>query len=136
MDGPQRSRKKDKLLFPFQSEREIMDLVADIDNGDVCFFPCETRRGLRFLSSLRARSLDPRESPDFEDVPASLLLEAMVVDDHPRNAKGRKDATRARQSKVRRELLDAGWDQLAPNARLFANVSSGLPTDFDHNYRA
>ena len=134
--GPQRSGKKGKLPLSFQDEREIIDLVADIDNGDVCFFPRETKRGLRFLSSLRARSFDQRESPDFEDVSASLLLEAMIVDDHPRNAKGKKDVTRARQSEVRRELLDAGWDQLAPNATLFANVSSGLPTDLDHNYRA
>lgn len=134
--GPQRSGKKGKLPLPFQDEREIIDLVADIENGDVCFFPRETKRSLRFLSSLRARSFDQRESPDFEDVSASLLLEAMIVDDHPRNAKGKKDVTRARQSEVRRELLDAGWDQLAPNATLFANVSSGLPTDLDHNYRA
>lgn len=134
--GPQRSGKKDKLPFSFQDEQEIIDLVADIDNGDVCFFPRETKRSLRFLSSLRARSFDQRESPDFEDVPASLLLEAMIVDDHPRNAKGKKDVTRILQSEVRRELLDAGWDQLAPNATLFANVSSGLPTDLDHNYRA
>lgn len=135
-DGRQRLGKKDKLPFSFQDEQEIIDLVADVHKGDIFFFPSETKRGLRFLSSLRARSFDQRESPDFEDVPASLLLEAMIVDDHPRNIGGKKDVTRGRQSEVRRELIDAGWDQLAPNATLFANVSSGLPTDLDHSYRA
>jgi hypothetical protein len=57
----------------------------------------------------------------------------MVVDDHPRT--GKKDRTRAREAAVLRELKEAGLD-VHPDVRVFASVSSELPTDQDHNYGA
>lgn len=75
-----------------------------------------------------------RERPDFEDLTHRLLLEVMIVDDHPRP--GRKDATRAREAAILRELREAGFEQMTPNASLLAAVDSGLPTEQDHNYRA
>jgi len=96
-------------------------------------YPAESDIAHRFLKCLRSGGLSHRERPDFEDTAASLLLEAMVVDDHPRP--GKKDKTRAREGAVLRELREAGLD-VRPDVSVFAAVSSGLPTDRDHNYRA
>lgn len=116
----------------FKDERDIVEHASCIKDAEVCFYPAESDLSHRFLASIRSGSFGQRERPDFEDTVASLLLEAMVVDDHPRP--GMKDRTRARESKVFRELQAAGFD-VHHDARLIAAVSSGLPTDQDHNYR-
>ncbi|WP_067246358.1 hypothetical protein [Microbacterium resistens] len=117
----------------YEDDRDIIDHVADVEDADVCFYPAESGLAHRFLASLRGGSFVQRERPDFEDTVAMLLLEAMVVDDHPRP--GRKDRTRMRESEVIRELETSGLD-VHPDAKVIASVSSGLPTDKDHNYRA
>jgi hypothetical protein len=88
----------------------------------------------RALASMRGETITQRERPDFEDPACSLLFEVMRVDDHPRP--NGKDATRARESAVLRELRRAGFGEAAPNASIVANVSSGLPGEADHNYEA
>ncbi|WP_454810544.1 hypothetical protein [Paenarthrobacter nitroguajacolicus] len=55
------------------------------------------------------------------------------MDDHPRP--GKKDKVRARGAEVLRELKEAGL-VVHPDVTVLASVSSGLPTDQDHNYRA
>jgi len=117
----------------YEDERDIVDHAADIEDADVCFYPAESDLAHRFLASLRDSAFVPRERPDFEDTVAMLLLEAMVVDDHPRP--GRKDWTRIRESEVIRELEASGLD-VHPDAQVIAAVSSGFPTDQDHSYRA
>lgn len=117
----------------YEDERDIVDLAADVEDAEVCFYPAESDLAHRFLASLRGSGLDQRERPDFEDAAAMLLLEAMVVDDHPRP--GRKDRTRMRESEMVRELEASGFD-VHPDAHVFAAVSSGLPTDHDHNYQS
>jgi len=117
----------------YKDEQDIVDHASEIDVSDVCFYPAESDVAHRFLASIRGGGLVKRERPDFEDPAASLLLEAMVVDDHPRP--GRKDRTRARESEVLRDLEAAGFD-LRPDVKVVAAVSSGLPTDQDHNYTA
>jgi len=121
------------MNLAYKDEQDIVDLASRIDDADVCFYPAESDVAHRFLKSLRSGGLSQRERPDFEDPAASLLLEAMVVDDHPRP--GKKDKTRSREGAVLRELKEAGLD-VRPDVRVFASVMSGLPTDQDHNYRA
>lgn len=122
------------MELAYQDEAEIADLARSLADAEIGFFPSRSQLGHRALASLRGETLEQRERPDFEDLSYSLLLESMIVDDHPRFA--RKDATRAREGAVLRELRDAGFSEMFPNASLVANVDSGLPTDEDHNYRA
>lgn len=122
-----------RMKLAYKDEQDIVDFASRIDDAEVCFYPAESDVAHRFLESLRSGGLSQRERPDFEDPAASLLLEAMVVDDHPRP--GKKDGTRAREAAVLRELKEAGLD-VHPDVRVFASVSSGLSTDRDHNYGA
>lgn len=121
------------MKLVYKDERDIIDLASGVDDAHVCFYPAESDVAHRFLESLRSGGLTQRERPDFEDPAASLLLEAMVVDDHLRP--GKKDKTRAHEGAVLRELKDAGFD-VRPDVKVFAAVSSGLPTGQDHNYQA
>jgi len=117
----------------FKDEQEIVDLAADVENAQVCFYPAESDLSHRFLAALRSGGFEQRERPDFEDRAASLLLEAMRVDDHPRP--GKKDKTRMREAEALQDIQDAGFD-VHPDAKVFAAVSSGLPMERDHGYRA
>lgn len=121
------------MKLAYKDEQDIVNLASGIDDADLCFYPEEGDVAYRFLESIRSGGLSRRERPDFEDPAASLLLEAMVVDDHPRP--GKKDKARVREGAVFRELKEAGLD-VHPDVRVFASVSSGLPTGQDHNYRA
>lgn len=123
-----------EMKLTYQNEQEIADLVKGFVDSEIGFFPGHSELGQRALTSLRGGSLKRRERPDFEDVSHSLLLESMIVDDHPRIAG--KDATRAREGAVLRELRNAGFGEMFPNASLVANVDTGLPAAEDHNYRA
>lgn len=122
------------MKLAYQDEHEILNLVRSLPDSEIGFFPRHSELGERALKSIRGETVKQRERPDFEDISHSLLLESMIVDDHPRVAK--KDATRAREGAILRELRDAGFSEMFPNASLVANVDSGLPTDEDHNYRA
>lgn len=129
----QRRKDETRMKLAYKDEQDIVDFTSRVDDGDVCFYPAESDVAHRFLKSLRRGGLSQRERPDFEDPAASLLLEAMIVDDHPRP--GKKDKTRAREGAVLRELQEAGLEVRA-DVRVFASVTSGLPTDQGHNYRA
>lgn len=124
-----------RMKLAYKDEQDIVDLASSIDDAKVCFYPAESDLSHRFLASVRSEGLVQRERPDFEDHSSSILLEAMMVDDHPRPRK--KDKTRARESDALRELKPL-VDELGvdPDAKVVAAVSSGLPTDQDHNYRA
>ncbi len=121
------------MKLTYKNEQDIVDLASDVDDSAVCFYPAESGLAHKFLASLRSGDLDQRERPDFEDLTSSILLEAMAVDDHPRP--GKKDKTRARESAVLREINELGL-KVHKNATVIASVSSGLPTDQDHTYRA
>ncbi|MCJ0700918.1 hypothetical protein FRIG_07205 [Frigoribacterium faeni] len=117
----------------YKDEQDVVDLASSIGDSGVCFYPAESDIAHRFLASLRNGAVMQRERPDFEDKEGSLLLEVMRVDDHPRPSK--RDRSRERESEALRELEAIGLD-IHPDARFMAAVSSGLPTDQDHNYLA
>jgi hypothetical protein len=118
----------------YKNEREIIDLAASQENGDVCFYPKETELVHRLFRSLRGSTLSHRERPDFEDLTNRLIIEVMIVDDHPRPM--HKDVTRQRESAMLREIRESGLAELFPNASLAAISDTGLPTEEDHNYEA
>lgn len=122
------------VKLAYKNEQEIADLMKGLVDSEIGFFPDHSELGQRALTSLRGETLKQRERPDFEDVSHSLLLESMIVDDHPRIAA--KDATRAREGAILRELRSAGFGEMFPKASLLANVDTGLPAEEDHNYRA
>ncbi|KQQ52900.1 hypothetical protein [Plantibacter sp. Leaf314] len=117
----------------YKDEQDIIEHASEIDDLDVCFYPAESNLARRFLASVRNGTLVQRERPDFEDPAEALLLEAMVVDDHPRP--GGQDKTRSREAEALRELAIAGLN-LPPDFKVITTVSSGLPMHQDHNYRA
>lgn len=121
------------MKLTYKNEQDIVDLASHTDDSAVYFYPAESVLAHKFLASLRSGNLSQRERPDFEDLSASLLLEAMLVDDHPRPNK--KDKTRAREGAVLREIKELGL-AVHPDATVVAAVSSGLTTHQDHNYRA
>ncbi|MGW9156114.1 hypothetical protein [Microbacterium sp. NPDC055665] len=121
------------MKLTFKNERDVVDLASDVADSAVCFYPAESELAHKFLAGIRNGHLDQRERPDFEDLTSSILLEAMAVDDHPRP--GKKDRTRAREGAVLREIAALGLD-VHEDATVMAAVSSGLPTDQDHNYAA
>lgn len=121
------------LPLVYKDEQDIVDLARELDDSDVCFFPEETELAHRFLASLRSESIAKRERPDFEDLTSSLLVEAMIVDDHPRP--GNKDKSRINEREVVREVAALGLD-LHPGSKIITTVSSGLSTEHDHNYEA
>lgn len=121
------------MKLAYKDEREIVEHAAGIADAEVCFFPEESDLSHRFLDSLRGGGLTKRESPDFVDAEASLLLEAMIVDDHARSGR-KKDMTRAREADLMREFEVAGLD--LPGAKVVTTASSGLPAERDHGYGA
>jgi hypothetical protein len=121
------------MKLTYKNEQNIIDLAPEVEDSNVCFYPAESELAHKFLASLRGGNLDQRERPDFEDLTSSILLEVMAVDDHPRP--GKKDKTRAREGAVLREIKELGLD-VHKDATVSASVSSGLPTDHDHNYGA
>ncbi len=121
------------MELTYKNERDIVDLASHTDNSAVCFYPAGSDLAHKFLASLRGGNLDQRERPDFEDLTASLLVEAMLVDDHP--GRGNKDKTRAREGAILRQIKELGL-AVHPDATAMAAVSSGAPTEQDHNYWA
>lgn len=75
------------MELTYKNEQEIVDLASHTDNSAVCFYPAESNLAHKSLAFLRSGNLDQRERPDFEDLSASLLLEAMLMDDHPGRGK-------------------------------------------------
>lgn len=121
-------------VLAYKDERELMADAALIGDESVCFYPTMSDLGENVLKAIRNGTFTKRERPDFVNAESRFLLEAMRVDDHPRP--GKRDKTRAKESEVFRELQESGFLDSFPHARVVANVSSGLPTDKDHNYRA
>lgn len=86
------------MKLAYKNERDIADFASHIDDTDVCFYPAKSERAHRFLSSLRSGDLSHRESPDFEDVSASILLEAMIVDVRDQARRTRRERVKVRCS--------------------------------------
>ena len=74
--------------------------------------------------------------PDFYNEKEKVMMEVMRVDDHGYRKHGKTvNPTYRKENEIRKELEEKGFDKLFPNAKLIANVNSGLPTKEDHNYK-
>ena len=75
--------------------------------------------------------------PDFYNDKLKIMMDVMKVDDHGFiSGKGKTvNPLRQRESEVMRELQDKGILSIFPNAKIFLNVNTDLPTEEDHNYR-
>lgn len=74
--------------------------------------------------------------PDFYNEKEKVMMEVMRVDDHGYRKHGKTvNPTYRKENEIRKELEEKGFDKLFPNAKLIANVDSGLPTKEDHNYK-
>ena len=74
--------------------------------------------------------------PDFYNEKEKVMMEVMRVDDHGYRKHGKTiNPTYRRENEIRKELEEKGFDKLFPNAKLVANVDSGLLTEEDHNYK-
>lgn len=73
--------------------------------------------------------------PDFYNDKDKIMMEVMRVDDHGYRKHGKTiNPTYRKENQIRKELEEKGFDKLFPNAKLFVNANTGLPTKEDHNY--
>lgn len=75
--------------------------------------------------------------PDFFSDELGLMMDVMRVDDHSFIGKKGKlvNPTLALESIVEKELRDSVIMALFPDAKLYLNVDTKLPTEEDHNYK-
>ena len=74
--------------------------------------------------------------PDFYNEKRGIMLEVMRIDDHAYVQNGKIiNPTNQRARAVEKELKERGLLNSSPNARLFINSPTELPSLEDHNYR-
>lgn len=130
----------------FDNEVEIIEHFQHIQSSSVMLFPendegCESvfqsiyqeNKWKKWTNS--SGKADP--PPDFFSDELGLMMDVMRVDDHGyigKNGKTIVNPTLARESVVMRELKEKGIFEAFPNAKLYLNVDTKLPTKEDHNY--
>ena len=73
--------------------------------------------------------------PDFYNDKEKIMMEVMRFDDQ-QTIDGKKHATRSKEAKIRKEIMDSGIMDLVPNVeRVMINVNSDLPIYEDHNFK-
>lgn len=74
--------------------------------------------------------------PDFYSVKNKWMMDVMRIDDHAYIDKDGKvkNPTNARESKLYKELKDSGIIERFPDADIYINAITDLPTELDHNY--
>jgi len=73
--------------------------------------------------------------PDFYNDIEKIMMEVMRFDDQ-QTIDGKIHATRSKEAKARKEIMDSGIMDLVPNLeRVMINVNSDLPTNEDHNFK-
>ena len=74
--------------------------------------------------------------PDFYSESQKLMMEVMRIDDHAFEQDGRIiNRANQRAREAGEELIKSLGLKLTPNAQLFVNAPTGLPSSEDHNYR-
>ena len=110
-------------IYPLHQTREVTNILSSIMN----------RENWEKWKDSSAKNAPP---PDFYCEELKLMMEVMRVDDHGIKRKGKVvNLTRAKEHQLEKELRDSGILTNFPDAKLFINADSGLPTEKDHNYR-
>ena len=123
------------IIKYFQSEStSSVLLLPQCDEVKSVFFSVHDTDKWKLWTDTSGKNDPP---PDFFCDELSLMMDVMRVDDHSFiGEKGKPvNPTLARESIVAGELRDSGILDLFPNAALYLNVDTKLPTEEDHNYK-
>ena len=129
----------------YDNENDIIEYFQTLSTESICLLT-ETEDVKTILSSI----LDEEEwknwidssgkgdpPPDFYNDKLKIMMDVMKVDDHgfisPKGAT--VNPTRQRESELMRELKEKGFLDKFPNAKIFINAVTDLPTREDHNYQ-
>ena len=129
----------------YDNENDIIEHFQMLSTESICLLT-ETEEVKTILSSI----LDEEEwknwidssgkgdpPPDFYNDKLKIMMDVMKVDDHgfisPKGAT--VNPTRQRESEMMRELQEKGFLNKFPNAKIFINAVTDLPTYEDHNYQ-
>lgn len=120
---------------PLQSEStSSVMLIPQCDETDSVFSSVFDKSKWKLWVDTSGKNDPP---PDFFSDELGLMMDVMRVDDHSFIGKKGKpvNPTLARENIVAKELRDLGIMALFPNAKLYLNVDTKLPTEEDHNYK-
>ena len=130
----------------YDIENDIIEDFQMLSAESICLLTGETEEIKTILSSIlddegwknwidSSGKGDP--PPDFYNDNLKIMMDVMKVDDHGFiSSKGKTvNPTRKRESDIMRELQDKGFLDKFPNAKIFINAVTDLPTREDHNYQ-
>lgn len=123
------------IIEHFQSESiSSVLLLPHCDETESVFHSVFEKSNWKLWTDTSGKSDPP---PDFFSDELNLMMDVMRIDDHSFIGKKGKpvNPTLARENIVAKELRDSGITDLFPNAKLYLNVDTKLPTEEDHNYK-
>ncbi len=136
------NKEGEKMIY--DSEKEILEdcfaekssdvlIFSDNENDDLTLYNESIRIYQKIISSKQwfDNSKNTNNPPDMINEELRVFLEVMRFDDHSNN--GKKNATRARASKMQEELYDKMPE--AKGKKIILNAVTDLPTDEDHSYK-
>ena len=129
----------------YDNENDIIEHFQMLSTESICLLTGETEEIKTIVSSILKEEEwktwinssgkgDP--PPDFYNDELKIMMEVMRADDHGFiSPKGKTvNPTRQRESEIMSELQEKGILDKFPNAKLFINAVTDLPTQEDHNY--
>ena len=130
----------------YDNENDIIEYFQMLSTESICLLTGETEEVETILSSILDEGgwknwIDSSGKgdlpPDFYNNNLKIMMDVMKVDDHGFiSSKGKTvNPTRKRESDIMHELQDKGFLDKFPNAKIFINAVTDLPTHEDHNYR-
>ena len=130
----------------YDNENDIVEHFQMLSTESICLLTGETEEIKTIVSSIledegwknwvdSSGKGDP--PPDFYNDELKIMMEVMRADDHGFISPTGKtvNPTRQRESEIMRELQEKGFLDKFPNAKLFINAVTDLPTNEDHNYK-
>ena len=131
------------MLFG-DKETDFIQSFQDIDDSEV-FFPFESDVAIDIYQKIHSKEKwskwidssgksDP--PPDFYSNDYKLMMDVMRVNDHEHKGKKGKlyNPSMSHEKQMLRELEEAGVLKQFPNAKVYLNGDTQLPTYEDHNY--
>lgn len=130
--------------YYLNSEKSIISHFQGLESSSVCF-PVESEEAIKVFELIHnldnwklwiesSGKSDP--PPDFYSDEYKCMMDVMRVDDHSyKNKKGKLvNPTNRHIRDMEKEILQSGIMEMCPNAELFINGITDLPTHEDHNY--
>lgn len=135
---------KGKKMNYYDNENNIMLSFREVECDEV-YFPVESFAAIEMFESIHdvekwSKWVDSSGKadlpPDFYSNEFGIMMDVMRVDDHAfLNKKGKvMNPVNEEESKIQRELKEAGFQEMFPNAQILVNADSRLTSEDDHNY--